>query len=80
MIIVEGFVQLEPGEINWFRRAAVEMLRETRNEAGCLTYAFATDLDDPETVRIVERDPFQVVHDMRAPRAREHARLLSVQR
>ena len=80
MIIVEGFVQLAPGEISRFRRAAVEMLRETRNEAGCLTYAFATDLDDPETVRIVERDPFEVVRDMRAPRTRERARLLSVQR
>ena len=55
MIIVEGFVQLAPGEINRFRPAAIEMLRETRNEPGCLTYAFATDLDDPETVRIVER-------------------------
>lgn len=55
MIIVEGFVQLAPGEIERFRPAAIEMLRATRNEAGCLSYAFATDVDDPNTVRIVEQ-------------------------
>ena len=55
MIIVEGFVQLAPGEIDRFRPTAVEMLRETRKESGCLTYAFAADLDNPDCVRIVER-------------------------
>ena len=55
MIIVEGFVQLAPGELDRFRPVAIEMLHETRAEAGCLAYAFASDLDDPNTVRIVER-------------------------
>jgi quinol monooxygenase YgiN len=55
MIIVEGFVQLVPGEIDRFRPAAAEMLRETRKETGCLSYAFASDVDDPNMVRIVER-------------------------
>ena len=76
MIIVEGFVQLAPGEINRFHPAAIEMLRETRNEPGCLTYAFATDRDDPEAVRIVERDPFEVVRDKRV---RERAGPPSIQ-
>ena len=55
MIIVEGFVQLATGELDRFRLVATEMLRETRREAGCLAYAFASDLDDPNTVRIIER-------------------------
>lgn len=55
MIIVEGFVHLAPGESERFRSAAVEMLRETRKEPGCLTYAYATDVDDPDMVRVIER-------------------------
>src|SRR5215472_16575626 len=55
MIIVEGFVQLAPGEMERLRPVAVEMLGETRKEAGCLAYAFATDVNDPNTVRIIER-------------------------
>ena len=55
MIIVEGFVQLAPGELDRLRPVAVEMLRETRKEVGCLDYAFAEDLADPNTTRIIER-------------------------
>jgi quinol monooxygenase YgiN len=55
MIIVEGFVQLAPKELDRLRPVAVEMIRETRKEAGCLDYAFAADLADPGTVRIIER-------------------------
>jgi quinol monooxygenase YgiN len=55
MIIIQGFVQLAPGEIARFRPVGVEMIRETRKEKGCLEYAFATDVDDPDMVRIVER-------------------------
>ena len=55
MIIVEGFVHLAPGELERFRPAAIEMLGETQKEAGCLDYAFAADLADPNTVRIIER-------------------------
>jgi len=55
MIIIQGFVQLQPGEIERFRAAGAEMMRETRKEKGCLDYAFAVDVDDPNTVRIVER-------------------------
>jgi len=55
MIIVEGFIELPPGELDRFRSVAIAMLRETRSEIGCLAYAFATDLDDPNTVRIIER-------------------------
>ena len=55
MIIVEGFVHLAQGELDRFRPVASEMLSETRAEEGCLAYAFATDLDDPNTIRIMER-------------------------
>lgn len=55
MIIVEGWVRLAPGEVERLRPAALEMLRATREEEGCMEYAFAIDLADPQVFRIVER-------------------------
>ena len=55
MIIVEGWVKLAPGEAEKFRPAARAMAQETRKEKGCLSYAFAQDLNDPDIVRIAER-------------------------
>jgi quinol monooxygenase YgiN len=56
MIIVEGWVRLQPGEIERLRPAAIEMMRATKAlEPGCLEYAFAVDLADSDILRIVER-------------------------
>jgi quinol monooxygenase YgiN len=55
MIIIQGFVQLAPGERERFRPAGIEMIGETRKEAGCLEYTFANDIVDPDKVHIVER-------------------------
>ena len=37
------------------RKAIVEMVRASRAEDGCLDYAFATDLADPDTLVLFER-------------------------
>lgn len=56
MIIVEGWVRMEPVEIERLRPAAVEMMRATKaDEPGCLDYAYAADLADPGLLRIIER-------------------------
>lgn len=56
MIVVEGWVRMDPAEIERLRPAAVEMMRATRaNEPGCLEYAYAADLADSGLLRVIER-------------------------
>ena len=56
MIIVEGWVRMTSAtEIDRLRGAAVEMMRATKTESGCLDYAYAVDLAEPELLRIIER-------------------------
>lgn len=56
MIIVEGWVRLAAGEIERLRPAAVEMMRATKAaEPGCLEYAYAVDLAEPDLLRVIER-------------------------
>ncbi len=55
MIIVEGWVRLAPEAFAGFMPAAEAMIRASRAEAGCLDYAYARDLLDPDIVRIAER-------------------------
>lgn len=55
IIIVEGWVRLEPGEATRMQPAAIAMAAATRKEPGCLDYAFSQDLSDPDLVRIAER-------------------------
>ena len=56
MIIVEGWVRMRSAtEIDRLRSAAVEMMRATKAEPGCLDYAYALDLAEPELLRVIER-------------------------
>jgi quinol monooxygenase YgiN len=55
MIMIEGWVRLGAGDIDRLRPAAVAMISATREEDGCLEYAFAQDLADSNLFRIVER-------------------------
>ena len=56
MIIVQGWVRASAEEIKRLRPAAVEMMRATRAaEPGCLDYAYAVDLAEPDLLRVIER-------------------------
>ena len=55
MIIIEGWLQFAPGEIERLAEDARAMIAETRKEPGCLEYAFSQDLADPCRLRISER-------------------------
>jgi quinol monooxygenase YgiN len=55
MLIVAGEIVVEEGAVDAVREALRTMETETRKEAGCLTYAFSTDVNDPTMVRIFER-------------------------
>ena len=63
MLIIEGWLQFAPGEIDKFAEAARQMVEATREEEGCLHYAFARDKNDPEINRIKERWVEQDEHD-----------------
>ena len=55
MLIIDGWLHFAPGEIDKFSEAAKQMVEATRQEEGCLHYAFARDMNDPDIIRISER-------------------------
>lgn len=56
MIIIAGTIDItaEGDNLEQATAAAVEMMHATRQEAGCLRYAFSADLEDPARFHIVE--------------------------
>ncbi len=55
MLMIEGWLKLASGEIERLRPAAQKMVATTLTEDGCLHYAFAQDVSDPDLIRISER-------------------------
>lgn len=55
MLIIEGWLKLATGEFDKVADAARTMVAETLKEDGCLAYAFARDINDPDLIRIAER-------------------------
>ena len=55
MIQINGTIKLGRTIDAATRKAIVEMVRKSRAEDGCLDYAFATDLADPDTLVLFER-------------------------
>ena len=55
MIVIMGTIEVEAGAIDGVKDALATMEAATRAETGCLTYAFATDISSPTTIRLVER-------------------------
>ena len=54
MIIVTGEFELPADKIEDARAAALEMMRETHKEDGCIHYRFYQDLEVPTTFRVYE--------------------------
>ena len=55
MLQIEGWIKLATGEFEKVREQAIAMVRATNEEHGCLHYAFAQDIADPDLIRISER-------------------------
>lgn len=55
MIIVAVEAEVEESAISGVRDAIDRMEEQSRKEAGCLTYAFSTDINNPNTIRVFER-------------------------
>jgi len=55
MLLVAGEIVVDADAVERVRDALRTMEDETRKEAGCLTYAFSVDINDPTKVRLIER-------------------------
>ena len=55
MLIVAAEVRVPDGAVERARDALGAMEAATRQEPGCLAYAFSVDVTDPSTLRIFER-------------------------
>ena len=55
MIIVNGYIDVDPDQRETFVVAAQSLMSATRAEAGCEHYAFSADLDDPGRFYVSER-------------------------
>lgn len=55
MVIVMGTVKLAPDKLDGARPAMRKMVEASRAEAGCIAYAYAQDLLDPETIHVAEQ-------------------------
>lgn len=55
MIIVEGTARLSPEKWEKARAGMEKMIRASREEEGCIDYAYSVDLLDPGLMRIIER-------------------------
>ena len=55
MIVVQVEVMVEPGSADKVRAAVKAMEGATRQESGCLKYAFSVDIADPGMIRVTER-------------------------
>jgi quinol monooxygenase YgiN len=55
MIIVAVEVKVDSGAADQVKDAIAKMETATRQEAGCVTYAFSVDISDDTTIRVIER-------------------------
>jgi quinol monooxygenase YgiN len=53
-LILAGTVRVAPDKLPPLRPHAVEMVRATREEDGCIAYAFSEDLGEPGLIHIFE--------------------------
>ena len=54
MIVVTGYLRLEPAALQALRPLAEKTVWATRAEDGCIVYAFSEDLAEPGLMRIYE--------------------------
>ena len=55
MFVIAGTITLDPAKHDEAAAAALEMMRETHKEEGCVAYVFSADLEDPAVFRLFEQ-------------------------
>jgi quinol monooxygenase YgiN len=61
MLVIAGTITIDPAQHERAVAAAVEMMRETQKEPGCVRYVFSADL--------AERGKFQLFEEWASPEA-----------
>jgi quinol monooxygenase YgiN len=54
-LVISVTVQIDPAKREEAFAAAIEVMRATRAEPGCIAYTFSADLEDPSKVHVFER-------------------------
>ena len=54
MLLITGTFRIVPEKLAGAREAMERMIRSSRKEAGCISYAYAPDLLDPGLVHVIE--------------------------
>jgi len=54
MLVIAGTVRIDPENRETAIAAAIEMMKETRQEAGCISYTFSEDLEAAGCFKIFE--------------------------
>ena len=54
MLVVGGRIRIDPKDRDKAVQAAAAMMRESNAEAGCISYVFSGDLEEPGVFRIFE--------------------------
>ena len=55
MLVIAGTVKVKPETRSEAMQAALKMAKASQAEAGCRSYGFYTDLEDPNEILIFER-------------------------
>lgn len=54
MIVINVAIETNPGSVAALKDAIATMEKASRAEAGCIEYVFASEINNPNNVRIVE--------------------------
>jgi quinol monooxygenase YgiN len=54
MLVIAGTIQIDPSKQEVATPAALEAMRATRDEKGCLSYTFSADLVEPGLIHVFE--------------------------
>lgn len=66
MIIVAGYLRVDPAQRDSYLRGCIPVVRVARATAGCLDFCMSADLLDPARINIMERwDNREVVEAFR---------------
>jgi quinol monooxygenase YgiN len=54
-LVISVTVSIDPAKREEAAAVAIEMMRATRAEPGCIAYTFSADLEDPARIHVFER-------------------------
>ena len=76
MLVLAGSVRIDPAKRNDVVAATIEVMQETRQLPGCISFVFSADLEDPGVLHVFQEweSPEALERHLTSPRV-EAARL-----